>query len=83
MLADPDLLQRECLLVFLTGNLKANAVAVKRAKMYERAANFISKRERKREREKKGASGGDERENGGYGELEGKQIRADHSIVLF
>jgi hypothetical protein len=49
MLADPDLLQRECLLVFLTGNLKANAVAVKRAKMYERAANFISKRERKRE----------------------------------
>lgn len=49
MLADPDLLQRECLLVFLTGNLKANAVAAKRAKVYERAANFISKRKRKRE----------------------------------
>jgi hypothetical protein len=39
-----DLLQRECLLVFLTGNLKACEVAAKRAKEYEIKANFISER---------------------------------------
>lgn len=49
MLADADLLQRECLFVFLTGNLKASAVVAKRAKEYEITANFIRKREGGRE----------------------------------
>jgi hypothetical protein len=47
MLADADLLQRECLFVFLTGNLKASAVVAKRAKVI--TANFIRKREGWRE----------------------------------
>ncbi len=52
MLIDPDLLQSECLLVFLTGSLRASEVVAKRAKEYKITANFISKK-KKREREKK------------------------------
>jgi hypothetical protein len=47
MLADPDLFQSECLLVFLTGNLRASAVVAKRATEYKIMANFISKRKKK------------------------------------
>lgn len=47
MLVDPDLLQSECLLVFLTGSLRASEVAAKRAREYKRVAHFISKRKRK------------------------------------
>jgi hypothetical protein len=43
MVVDPDLLQSECLLVFLTGSLRASEVAAKRAKEYKIMANFISK----------------------------------------
>lgn len=50
MLVDPDLLQSECLLVFLTGSLRASEVVAKRAKEYKMMANFISKRKRKRKR---------------------------------
>ncbi len=46
MLVDPDLLQSDCLLAFLTGNLRASEVAAKRAKEYKRMASFISKRKR-------------------------------------
>ena len=54
MLVDPDLLQSECLLVFLTGTLRASEIVAKRAKEYKIMANFISKRKRKeRERENK------------------------------
>ncbi len=49
MLADPDLFQSECLLVFLTGSLRASAVVVKRATEYKIMANFISKRKKKKE----------------------------------
>jgi hypothetical protein len=44
MLVDPDLLQSECLFVFLTGSLRASEVAAKRAKEHKTMANFISKR---------------------------------------
>jgi hypothetical protein len=47
-----DLLQRECLLVLVTGNLKPCAVAAKRAKEDEIVANFISEREKEGKREK-------------------------------
>jgi hypothetical protein len=46
-LVDPDLLQSECLLVFLTGSLRASEVAAKRAKEYKTMAHFISRRKRK------------------------------------
>jgi len=42
MLVDPDLLQSECLLVFLAGSLRASEVAAKRAKEYKMMADFIS-----------------------------------------
>jgi hypothetical protein len=41
MLVDPDLLWRDCL---LSGNLRACAVAAKRAKENERTVNFIPER---------------------------------------
>lgn len=47
MLVDPDLLQSECLLVFLTGSLRASEVAAKRVKEYKTMEHFISKRKRK------------------------------------
>jgi hypothetical protein len=47
MLVDPDLLQSECLLVFLTGSLRASDVAAKRAKEYKIMADFISKSKRR------------------------------------
>jgi hypothetical protein len=47
MVVDPDLLQSECLLVFLTGSLRASEVAAKRAKEYKIMADFISKSKRK------------------------------------
>lgn len=43
MLVAPDLLESECLLVFLTGSLRASKVGAKRAKEYKIMANFISK----------------------------------------
>jgi hypothetical protein len=46
MLVDRDLLQSGCLLVFLTGILRAREVAAKREKAYKIMANFISKRKR-------------------------------------
>jgi hypothetical protein len=50
---DPDLGERECLLVFLTGNLTARTVADKRAKVNERMKGFISQNERKRRKQER------------------------------
>jgi hypothetical protein len=50
MVVDPDLLQSECLLAFLTGTLRASEVTAKRVKEYKIMANFISKEKKRSER---------------------------------
>ena len=63
MLVDPALRESECLLDFLTGNLRERTVAAKRVRVNKRTAGFIS-RKKERERKTKGVR------NEGEGESE-------------